>query len=110
MIELEFTIKKIISIDNDAESYKKNMNELLLKERKKLKDDIKNMEDEAEKNLSEKKKEILSSKIQDAEDAVKKIKKENSETIKKMQDVFENQKSIIVSEAFRKIISCRMEA
>lgn len=102
-------MKKIISIDKDAENYKKNMDELLSKKRKQMETDISSMKEKSERELDLKKKEIFALKVQQADDTVKKVNEESSEMIKKIESVFANEKDIIVNEAFMSIINFREE-
>lgn len=108
VIFVEFTIKKIVSIDEDAKNYKLNMEQLLLNKKKELNDTIINMQRASDEEIDQKKKEIYEIKMKEADDVVKKINIESKNTIDKIEYLYKNEKEAIIDEAFKSIInSCR---
>lgn len=105
---MEFTIKKIVSIDEDAKNYKLNMEQLLLNKKKELNDTINDMKKVSGEEINQKKKEIYEIKMKEADDVVKKINTDSIEKIEKIKYLYENEKEAIINEAFKNIInSCR---
>lgn len=102
---MEFTIKKIISIDRDAENYKKNMEQLLVNKEKEFQKTIEDMRTDMEQKVIREKKEYMDMKINEAQKIASTIKSKKEEQIKKLNDMYSNEKESIIEEIFNEIVN-----
>lgn len=102
---MEFTIKKIISIDKDAENYKKNMNEMLVNKKKELDKLLEDMNKEAEDELMTASREYMKEKLDEANQKAETLKSQKEEQLIHFKDVYEEQKGSIVDKIFSELIN-----
>lgn len=81
---MEFTIKKIISIDKDAENYRKTLELKLLNEKKNLETTLAGMRNDSKKNLEEVKRKVMEQKLNEAKKMAEQI---SNEKITEMEDI-----------------------
>lgn len=102
---MEFVLNKIMSIDRDAEKYRKGI-DLLLQEKQK---DMENKINELKRNWQEEAKtlreNIYKAKLQEAEVRAEEISAEKKVQLNSIKNKYENSKEEIVNEVFSKIIS-----
>lgn len=102
---MEFVLNKIMSIDRDAEKYRKGI-DLLLQEKQK---DMENKINELKRNWQEEAKtlreNIYKAKLQEAEVRAEEISAEKKVLLNSIKNKYENSKEEIVNEVFSKIIS-----
>jgi len=101
---LKFVMDKIMSIDKDAQNYRKNIDELLSQKQNELEiaiNDLTNRFNEECKNI---KSVIGNEKIMEAESLAKNIKEEKEEELNKINTKYQANKSVIVDEIFNRVI------
>lgn len=101
---MEFVLSKIMSIDKDAENYRKGI-DLLLKEKQK---DTENKINELRLSWQEEAKfsreNILKTKLKEAEEKAEGIRKEKEQQLNRINSKYETNKEEITNEVFNKII------
>ena len=102
--DLEFVMNKIMSIDKDAESYRKGIDELLKEKQDKLENIIKDMKVSFQEESKNIKNGIGNEKIIEAEYRAKKIREEKEEGLNNINTKYQSNKLKIVNEVFNKII------
>jgi hypothetical protein len=102
---VEETIKKVISIDKDADKYRRISDEILMKKRKELQTEMKNMMEENLRSIDAERKRISEDEMRKAEDQILKIKANEEEKINRFTTVFSGIKSEIVETTFNKLIN-----
>jgi len=93
-----------MSIDKDAQNYRKNIDELLSQKQNELEiaiNDLTNRFNEECKNI---KSVIGNEKIMEAESLAKNIKEEKEEELNKINTKYQANKSVIVDEIFNRVI------
>lgn len=103
--KVEYSIKKIINIDRDVESYKLQMEGKLTSKKSQLEETILQLNKQHDELINIKKREILEDRLHKANMDIQCIKSENSTEIIKLYENFNLSKDEIVSEIFRSIIS-----
>ena len=101
---MKFVMDKIMSIDKDAQNYRKNIDELLSQKQNELEiaiNDLTNRFNEECKNI---KSVIGNEKIMEAESLAKNIKEEKEEELNKINTKYQANKSVIVDEIFNRVI------
>lgn len=102
---MEFVINKIMSIDKDAENYRKNIDELLKEKEKELQEGIKAMQNQWIDEAKGIKESVLKEKLSEAEEKANKIIEEKNELLKNIKAKYVDNKEKIVEDVFSKIIS-----
>lgn len=102
---MEFTIKKIVSIDKDAEKYRKNMEDNLSVKRNDLNLLVERLNADAQSEIDEIKKEIMNKYLDEANCKVEKIRAEKEEEIKKIHQSYNKIKNNIINEVFDEVIN-----
>lgn len=105
---IEQIMKEIITIDKEAEDYKKAVVKSLEDKRLELKEQIAAMQKEAEMNLSKRKKEIMDDKLMETKKNIQSLKVEREIAIKKIKENYENGKGEIVKSAINKLVDSSM--
>lgn len=100
---IEHIIKKVITIDEEAEHYKKLIQKSLEDKREELREQIAMMEKEAEDNLMKRKKEINDVKCMEIANSIQAMKVKREVEIKKIKENYEKSKEEIVKSAVGKI-------
>ena len=103
--KVEYSIKKIINIDRDAENYKLQMEGILTSKKNQLEETILKLNKEHDELINKKKREILEDRLLKANMDIQCIKSENRTKIIKLYENFNLSKDEIVSEIFMSIIS-----
>jgi hypothetical protein len=101
---LEFVMNKIISIDKDAEKYRKGIDKLLKEKQDELENIIKNMKDSFQEESKDIKSTIGREKIVEAEYRARNIKREKEEQLSNINIKYQSNKLEIIDEVFNKII------
>lgn len=101
---LEFVINKIMSIDKDAERYRKSMDELLKQKETELEKIILDMKVKFQEESKYIKSTISNEKLIEAEYRAEIIKKEKEEQINIINIMYQSNKLEIVEEVFNRII------
>lgn len=101
---LEFVMNKIMSIDKDAESYRKGIDELLKEKQNELEKTIVDMKDSWEEESKNIKNTISNEKIIEAEEKAKNIRAEKEEGLNKINIKYHSNKLTIVEGVFNGII------
>lgn len=100
---MEFVINKIMSIDKDAENYRKSI-DILLQEKQKYTEKIDELRNTYQNEIKMLKENILKSKLEEAEERAKEIRKEKELQINQINNKYESSKEKIINEVFEKII------
>lgn len=103
-MELEQTLKKIIELDEAAEKYEKQCEEMKDKLKKRQEEKLQQMNIEMNTKIKNYEREITAEKLQMAEIASKKITESKYETLKKMKMNYRDRKEMIVKEIFNLVI------
>jgi vacuolar-type H+-ATPase subunit H len=101
---LEFVINKIMSIDKDAQSYRRAIEELLKQKQDELENEIRNMNTTFQEEAKKIKSSISSEKITEAEHKAMSIRKEKEEQLNSINTKYQSNKLVIVEEVFNRII------
>lgn len=97
-------MKKILSIDKDAENYRKGIDELLKEKQDELDSMIVDMNVKFQEESKKIKSEISNEKIKEAEYKAKTIKKEKEEGLENINIKYQSNKLKIINEVFDGII------
>ncbi|MFT5872095.1 MAG: putative ATPase with chaperone activity [Clostridium sp.] len=97
-------MKKILSIDKDAENYRKGIDELLKQRQDELDSMIVDMDLKFQEESNNIKSEISNEKIKEAEYKAKTIKKEKEEGLNNINIKYQSNKLRIINEVFNGII------
>ena len=103
---IEHIIREIITIDKEADNYKRETEKSIEDKKTKLKDYVQAIQMEAELNLDKRKREVMDSKLMETENTIKKLKQEREIAIKKIQESYEKGKEEIIKNALNKLASC----
>lgn len=106
---MELTIKKIIDIDKDAESYRKNMDELLLNKRSELEKLLEQMKIDNEESLNIAKKALIERKEEEARANAEVIKEKREEQLKELRQKYLSCKEELVDACFNEILNSYQE-
>jgi len=101
---LKFVMNKIMSIDKDAQNYRKNIDELLNEKQNEFEiviNDLNNRFNQECKNI---KQVTGNEKIMEAEHLAENIKEEKEEELNKINIKYQANKSVIVDEIFNRVI------
>ncbi|MGV8982752.1 hypothetical protein [Clostridium sp.] len=101
---MEFVMNKIMSIDKDAESYRKGIDELLKQKQDELEKTIVDMKSSWEEESVKIKSTISNEKIIEAEEKAKNIRAEKEEGLNKINTKYLSNKLTIVEGVFNGII------
>jgi predicted patatin/cPLA2 family phospholipase len=101
---LEFVMNKIMSIDKDAESYRKGIEELLKEKQNELEKTIVDMRENFQEESKNIKSAIGNEKIIEAENRAKTIIKEKEEGLTEISSKYEINKLQIVEDVYNGII------
>jgi len=93
-----------MSIDKDAENYRKNIDELLSEKQDELENTIKDLMASFEEECKYIKSDIINEKIMEAENIAKSIKKEKEEVLNSINTKYQSNKLAIVEEIFNRVI------
>lgn len=102
---MEFTIKKIIDIDKDAENYRINMDKVLIDKKKQLEKTLEQMKFEADESILKEKKEYMGKKDEDTRYNIEIIKKRREEQLKRLRNIYLEYKESIIEKCFNEIIN-----
>jgi hypothetical protein len=102
---VEETIKKMISIDKDAENFRRINDEILTRKRKELQSEIKTIMDDNFKLIEEEKIRIWKEEMYRAEQEILKIQAMEEEKIQRITASFRETKSVIESKVFDRLIN-----
>ena len=97
-------MNKIMSIDKDAESYRKSIDELLKEKQDELENIIKNMNTNFQEECKNIKNDISNEKIIEAEFRARNIRKEKEEQLNNINIKYQSNKSEIVEVVFNTIL------
>lgn len=106
---MEEVIKKIISIDKDAENYRRISEEIIVKKRKELQKEIKNMLEENLNFINSEKKRIAEDEMRKAEEQILKIQLIEEEKSKRFSTVYNGIKNEVVETTLDKLINSFQE-
>ena len=98
-------MNKIMSIDKDAESYRKGIDDLLKEKQDELEKTIVDMKDSFQEECKNIKSAISSEKIIEAENRAKSIRNEKEEGLNNINTKYQFNKTQIVEEVFNGIIT-----
>jgi hypothetical protein len=93
-------IRKIVSIDKEAENYREANKKLIEKERENFEKQINKMKQDYINELNLEKKKITEEKISEAQDEVRKIKLKNDELIGRLEERYAEVRENLVEEFF----------
>lgn len=97
-------MNKIISIDKDAEKYRKGIDELLKEKQSELENTIKDMKVSFQEESKNIKSDVNNEKIIEAESIARDIRKEKEEGLNNINTKYQSNKLEIVDEVFNRII------
>lgn len=97
---MDNVIKKIVSIDKEAENYREANKRLIENERENFEKQINKMEQDYINELNLEKKKITEEKISKAQDEVRKIKLKNDELIGRLEERYSEVRENLVEELF----------
>lgn len=100
---MEDIIQKVVSIDMQAENYKKQLDEEFQGKKKDLEKTILHMREEAEAQVNSKKSQIKNEKIERAHALVEDIKKDKEEQLDKINSIYAGAKNEIVDKIFKEL-------
>lgn len=106
---MEFTIKRIIAIDEGAERFRENKKEEIKKKREELQNQIQAMIREKEIDIKNIEEETKQKTIVEAEKQVESIKSQKEEQINLLYEKFKNAKDRIVQETISDILGSSKE-
>ncbi|PRR76895.1 hypothetical protein CLLI_28290 [Clostridium liquoris] len=106
---MEFTIKRIIAIDEGAERFRENKKEEIEKKREELQNEIQAMTREEETDIKNIEKETKQKTIVEAEKQVESIKSQKEEQVNLLYEKFKNAKDKIIQETISDILSSPKE-
>lgn len=102
--DMEYVMNKIMSIDKDAERYRKGIDDLLKEKQSEYENIIKSMKVSFQEEAKSIKDSISNEKIIDAEYRAKNIRKEKEEQLNNINTKYQSNKLEIVDEVFNRII------
>lgn len=102
---MEFVLNKIMSIDKDAQNYRKGIDELVKEKKKETEKALNDLSLSWQEESKIIKNDILEEKIREAKKKAEGIKSEKEEQLASIKEKYESSKSNIVDEVFSKIIS-----
>ena len=102
---MKFVMNKIMSIDKDAESYRKSIDELLEKKQNELDNKIKDMLALFKEESQNIKNDIGKEKISEAECRAENIRKEKQEELNNINAKYQSNKFKIIESVFNGIIN-----
>lgn len=97
-------MNKIMSIDKDAENYRKGTYKLLKEKQDELEVALKDMRDDFQEEAKHIKAAIDNDKVMEAEHKARTIRKEKEEILNSINTKYESNKLVIVDEVFNRII------
>jgi hypothetical protein len=97
-------MNKIVSIDKDAQGYRKAIEELIKEKEEELEKLVKDINVRFEEESKKMKRDINNEKIKEAEDKALIIRKEKEEQLSNINAKYQSNKLEIVNEVFGKII------
>lgn len=104
---MEYTIKKIISIDKDAENYRKSREQKLINEKKDLENTLADMRNDSKKNLEKLKKEVMERKLNEAGKMADLIKNEKTMEMENINKKINEIKGRIIGDTLDNILNSR---
>ena len=100
---MESTIRKITSIDNDAENLRKNSDALLENKKRELENELQRMAEQAEVDLTAEKKYIIEQKLYSASLEAERVLETKEKEMRQIKEKYYKVKSDIVYELFNKL-------
>lgn len=104
---MEYTIKKIISIDKDAENYRKSLYQRLINEKKDLENTLADMRNDSKKDLEKLKKEVMEKKLSEAGKMADHIRNEKIMEMENINKKINDIRGKIISDTLNNILSSR---
>ncbi|MDF2880936.1 MAG: hypothetical protein K0R54_1493 [Clostridiaceae bacterium] len=104
---MEYTIKKIISIDKDAENYRKSLEMRLLSEKKDLENTLADMRNDSKENLERLKKNVMDKKLNEARNIADKISNEKFIEMENINKKVNHIRGKIISDTVDNILNSR---
>ncbi|MBU3110440.1 hypothetical protein [Clostridium lacusfryxellense] len=101
---MKFVMNKIMSIDKDAQNYRKNIDELLSEKQNELENIINDLMARFEEECKNIKRDISNEKILEAENTAKNIRKEKEENLHSINDRYQANKLELVDAVFNRVI------
>ena len=101
---MKFVMNKIMSIDKDAEKYRKGIEEMLKQKQNELENIIKDMWALFQEESTDIKNDMTNEKIIQAKYMVEDIIKEKEERLNEINTKYQSNKSVIVEAIFNRII------
>jgi ElaB/YqjD/DUF883 family membrane-anchored ribosome-binding protein len=101
---VKFVMDKIMSIDRDAEAYRKGIEELLKEKQLQLEKTIDDLKLDWQEEAKAIKSEVLNKKLEEAEERAKNIREEKNYQLDNIKAKYESNRSLICEEIFNKII------
>jgi hypothetical protein len=101
--DMEFTIKKILSIDKDAENLRRNSDALLESRKKELEEELMKMSDDLDNELLNEKKMIMDEKISNAKLKAEEIIKQKETEMNEIATKYNAIKSNLIQELFKEL-------
>lgn len=101
---VEDTIKRIISIDKEADNFRRINDEILVKKKRELQSEIKKITEENSRFIEAEKKRINEEEMKKAENEIEKLRVNEEEKIQRITTAFNNIKKGIIEETFNKLI------
>lgn len=106
---MEFTIKKILSIDKEVQEYKKSIEKTLVDKRRELDEYIRTLDKEYNSETERMKEVIIKNSVLEAEKITNEIKLNRQEQVEMISNLYNKNKNSIVNEIFEYIISSCVE-
>ncbi|MGH4051013.1 MAG: hypothetical protein ACREVX_06620 [Clostridium sp.] len=100
---MKFVMNKIMSIDKDAQNFRKNIDELLSEKQDELEAEINNLTNRFNEDCKNIKQVIGNEKIMEAQNLAENIKKEKEKELDKINTKYKANKLAIVDEIFNDI-------
>lgn len=97
-------MNKIMSIDKDAENYRKGIDELLKEKQDRFETTVKDMRASFQEESKSIKSGIVNEKLSAAENKAKSIRKEKEEGLNNINTKYQSNKSEIIESVFNRII------
>jgi hypothetical protein len=101
---VEFTIRKIIAIDKDAENLRQNSLILLEGKRKDLEKELEEMERLVEREIAEERKRIMEEKLGAAMLEAETIRRDKEKQLNRLRELYYKAKEDVVSHLFRRLV------
>ena len=97
-------IRKIVSIDREAENFRRTKDEFLKRKKKELQEEVEAIKIEAQKKIELEKKRISEESLHNTELEIEKIRHQGILRMSKLESDFNNVRQCIEEEAFNKLI------